>query len=439
MQIENEREFSIRRWSDLLELDWFILAPITVLILFSLMLLKSADNGIYFTKQFSLIFPAFLIGSFFLLVRIKFLESISPWFYAVSILMLLAVLFMGSSALGAQRWINLGFIKIQPSEFSKLAIIIAFSSWLKNHPIKNYFDLFASGLLMLLPFLLIFKQPDLGTALTFIAIYSGMTFWAGATITQLLAILSPLLSLIFNAIGPTAYIFGDFFFKNKAIEITATSYFVFFIISATVWFVIQYQGWKSPLRVFLISLFISTNFIIGCLRPVLWNLLQPYQQKRLTIFLNPESDPLGSGYHIIQSILAIGNGGIFGYGWLNGRLTRGSYVPAQHTDFIFSICGEEFGFIGSVIVLTLFGIVLWRILYIAFNSNNRFASLVSIGIFSYFSFHIFINIGMALGIMPITGVPLVLLSYGGTSLFVTVFSIFILLSISWRTLSRKMF
>ena len=186
-------------------------------------------------------------------------------------------------------------------------------------------------------------------------------------------------------------------------------------------------------------MFISTNFIIGCLRPVLWNLLQPYQQKRLTIFLNPESDPLGSGYHIIQSILAIGNGGIFGYGWLNGRLTRGSYVPAQHTDFIFSICGEEFGFIGSVIVLTLFGIVLWRILYIAFNSNNRFASLVSIGIFSYFSFHIFINIGMALGIMPITGVPLVLLSYGGTSLFVTVFSIFILLSISWRTLSRKMF
>lgn len=439
MEIDSERDFAVRRWSDLLDLDGFLLFPAIVLILLSLMLLKSAEGGIYFTKQFSLLFPAFIISSLFLFIRIRFLESISHWFYILSIIMLLAVLFIGSSSLGAQRWINLGFIKIQPSEFSKLAIIIAFSGWLKSHPVKNYFDLFISGLIILLPFLLIFKQPDLGTALTFIAIFSGMTFWSGAKITQILAVLSPLLSLVFNAVGPVIYTFGDILFKGKIIEITATYCFIFFILSVTMWFVIYYKGWKSPLKVFFISLFISINFIIGCMRPVLWNLLQPYQQKRLTIFLNPESDPLGSGYHIIQSILAIGNGGLFGYGWLNGRLTKGSYVPAQHTDFIFSICGEEFGFIGSVIVLILFCVILWRILHIAVNSNNQFASLIAIGIFSYFSFHVFINIGMAVGIMPITGVPLLLLSYGGTSLFVTLFSIFILLSISWRTLSRKMF
>ncbi len=439
MQITEERDFVIRRWSDLCELDWYILAPVLFLVTFGLFLLKSAEGGIYFSRQLMFLLSAFLFGMSTLFIRVGFWKSVSQWIYLINIFLLLIVLVMGSSALGAQRWIDLGFIKLQPSEISKIAIIITLAAWFTKNPIRNYFDILLSGLIIFIPFILIFKQPDLGTSLTFVAIYLGMAFWAGATITHLLVVVSPILSLIFNAVGSTAFSFGTVQIHNKIIEITITKYFVLYLAFLLVWFLINYKPWKSPWIVLLLSLLMSLNFAVGFIRPVLWSLLQPYQQRRLTIFLDPESDPLGAGYHIIQSLLAIGNGGLFGYGWLHGRLTKGNYVPAQHTDFIFSICGEEFGFIGSVFIICMFALILCRALYIAKNSNNRFASLLSVGIFSYFTFHIFINIGMAIGIMPITGVPLILLSYGGTALFVSLFSIFILLSISWRTLPRKIF
>lgn len=439
MQIMDERDFVVRRWSNLYELDWFILAPVFFLVIFGLFLLKSAEDGAYFTRQLLFLLPAFLLGFSILFIRIYFWKSISLWVYLINVFLLLAVLVMGSSALGAQRWINLGLVKIQPSEISKIAIIITLAAWFSKHQIKNYFDILISGLITFIPFILIFKQPDLGTSLTFVAIYLGMAFWAGAKITHLLVVISPVLSLIFNAIGSIIFSFGTVQINNKIIEITITQYFILFLAFLLVWLVINYRPWKSPWTVLLLFLLMIFNFLIGFIRPILWSLLQPYQQHRLTIFLNPESDPLGAGYHIIQSLLAIGNGGFFGYGWQHGRLTKGHYVPAQHTDFVFSICGEEFGFIGSVLVLCMFAIILYRVLYIAKNSNNLFASLLSVGIFSYFAFHIFINIGMSIGIMPITGVPLILLSYGGTALFVNLFSVFILLSISWRTLPRKLF
>ncbi len=439
MELTDERDFVIRRWSDLYELDWYVLAPVLFLITFGLFLLKSAEGGGYLTRQFVFLLPAFILAFSTLFIRVKFWKSISLWVYLINIFLLLIVLFMGSSALGAQRWINIGFIKIQPSEISKIAIIITLAAWFSKYPIRNYFDIFISGLIIFIPFILIFKQPDLGTSLTFVAIYLGMAFWAGATMTHLLVVISPVLCLIFNAIGSVTFSFGTVQVNSKIIEITITQYFVLFLGFLLVWVLINYKSWKSPWSVLLLSLLILFNFLIGFIRPILWSFLQPYQQRRLTIFLNPESDPLGAGYHIIQSLLAIGNGGLFGYGWQHGRLTKGNYVPAQHTDFVFSICGEEFGFIGSVFVICMFAVILCRALYIAKNSNNQFASMLSIGIFSYFAFHIFINIGMSIGIMPITGVPLILLSYGGTALFVNLFSIFILLSISWRTLPRKIF
>ena len=439
MKLTDERDFVVRRWSDLYELDWYLLAPVLLLIITSLFLLKSAENGFYFSKQLMFLIPAFIVGFASLFIRVKFWKSIFLWVYFINIILLLIVLVMGSSALGAQRWIDLGFIKLQPSEISKIAIIITLAAWFSKHPIKNYFDIIGSALIIFVPFILIFKQPDLGTSLTFIAIYLGMAFWAGATITHLLVVTSPILSLIFNAVGSVVFSFGTIQINNKIVEMTITQYFILYLGFILAWFVINYKPWNSPWRVLFISVLMMFNFVIGFIRPVLWSFLQPYQQRRLTIFLDPESDPLGAGYHIIQSLLAIGNGGLFGYGWQQGRLTKGNYVPAQHTDFVFSICGEEFGFIGSVFVLSMFAVILCRALYIAKNSNNQFAGLLSIGIFSYFAFHIFINIGMSIGMMPITGVPLILLSYGGTALFVNLFSIFILLSISWRTLPGKMF
>lgn len=439
MQISNERDFIIRRWSDLYDLDWYILGPTLVLLVYNFLLLTSAAGGAYLSRQLFFLIPAFFVALLALVLKIRFWEKSALWFYIINILLLLAVLIKGASAMGAQRWIDIGFIRLQPSEIAKIAIIVSLASWFTNHRLRNYIDIFTSLLILALPFLLIFKQPDLGTSLAFIAIYLGMSFWAGATITHLLVGISPLISLITNACGDVVFNFGTYAINSKIIELNVTEPFFIFLFLLLIWLVVNYKPWKSPWIVLWIAGVMSANFLIGFIRPVLWSLLQPYQQRRLTIFLNPESDPQGAGYHIIQSILAIGNGGFFGYGWQNGRLTKGNYVPAQHTDFVFSTCGEEFGFIGSVIVILMFAIILWRALYIARYSNDQFASLVAIGIFSFFSFHIFVNIGMTLGIMPITGVPLPLLSYGGTALMVNLFSVLLLLSISWRTLPKKIF
>lgn len=439
MQLTDERDFVLRRWSDFYDLDWYILAPSLILISFSFILLKSAANGEYLSRQFMFLFPALILGIITLFIRIKFWQKLVLWIYFLNLLLLFVVLIKGSSVLGAQRWIDIGFIKIQPSELSKIAIILTLAAWFTKFPIKNYWDVLISLLIIALPFLLIFKQPDLGTSLVFIAIFFGMSFWAGANITQLLVGMSPLLSLMFNATGEVVFSFGTVQIHDKIVELTLTNNFLVFLAFILMWLIFNYKPWESPWIVLWLSSIIFLNFVIGFVRPILWSFLHPYQQRRLTIFLNPESDPQGAGYHIIQSLLAIGNGGFFGYGWQNGRLTKGSYVPAQHTDFIFSTLGEEFGFIGAAFLITIFFIILWRVLYIAKNSDSRFGSLVAIGIFSFFAFHIFVNIGMTLGIMPITGVPLPLLSYGGTALVVDIIAIFLLLSISWRTLPKKIF
>lgn len=439
MLITRERDFTLRRWDDIFELDWFILGPAIALLIISGLLLSSAADGIYFSKQFIFFIPAVLLTSGVLFIRIKALEDFSWWVYGINILLLFLVLIMGNTVMGSQRWINLGFINIQPSEIAKIAMIISLASWFSKHPIKNYFDIFISGLIIAPPFLLIFKQPDLGTSLAYIAIYLGMAFWAGATITHLLVVISPLICLITNATGSVIFSFGTVQLNERIIELTVTNNFIIFLLFLTVWLVINLKAWKSPWVVLITSVITLFNFFIGFIRPILWNVLHSYQQRRLTIFLNPESDPLGAGYHIVQSLLAIGNGGLFGYGWLKGRLTRGNYVPAQHTDFVFSTAGEEFGFIGSALIIVLFFALLVRILYIAKNTKDNFASLLAVGIFSFFLFHIFINVGMTIGIMPITGVPLPLLSYGGSALVVDLFSVFLVLSISWKMLPKKLF
>lgn len=439
MQITHERDFNLNRWSDLRDIDWYLLTPVLVLIFFSFLLLKSASNGLFLPRQFFIFLFSLLFITLPLFIRILFWQKIAFWIYLFNIFLLLMVLIEGSHSMGAQRWIDIGPVSLQPSEIAKLAIIISLAAWFSKYPVNNYIDIIISFLIVMPPFILIFKQPDLGTSLAYLAIYFGMSFWAGASITHLLLSISPFLSMIFNAIGPVALSFGMLQLQGRVIELNITFLLVFFLTFLLLWLVIFYKPWRAPLVVLWISFLIFINFVVGFVRPIIWNLLHPYQQRRLTIFLNPESDPQGAGYHIIQSLLAIGNGGFFGYGWQNGRLTRGNYVPAQHTDFIFSTCGEEFGFIGSVFLIFIFAFLLWRILYIAKHSNDTFSSLIAIGVFSFFSFHIFINIGMTIGIMPVTGVPLPFLSYGGTALVVDLIAVFLLLSISWRTLPKRMF
>ena len=259
MRVTHERDFVLRRWSSLADLDWLLLGPLTILIIFSFLLLSSASSGNFLSKQFLYLFPALIIGTGVLFIKIDFLQKYNLWFYTFSILFLILVLYVGQTAQGAQRWINLGYFNVQPAEISKLALVLTLAAYFTKKPVKNYLDIFLSALIVLPVFLLVFKQPDLGTSLVFIAIYLGMAFWAGATLTNLLVVISPVLSLIFNACGNTLLNFGLKEFNNRYEEMIVTNYFAFFLFFLLVWLVFSYKAWKSPLTVFL-SVSCSTSW-----------------------------------------------------------------------------------------------------------------------------------------------------------------------------------
>lgn len=285
--------------------------------------------------------------------------------YTLSIILLIGVLIFGRQVLGAQRWFNLGPFSFQPSEFAKLAFIILLARYLAPEGIERkltrFTDLFIPIILLGVPFILVIKQPDLGTALVFIFIFFGMLYFAGAKIKHLTMLLVAGLGI-------------------------------------------------SPLG---------------------WFLLKNYQKARVMVFLNPSRDPLSSGYHIIQSKITIGSGKFFGKGFLCGTQTQLRFLPKQHTDFIFSVIGEEFGFIGVCILIFLYFLLIYRGMKAA-STRDMFGRLLVAGIICGITFQIFVNIGMGVGLAPVTGLPLPLLSYGGSSLISTLIGIGIILNVRMR-------
>ena len=315
-----------------------------------------------------------LINIFFGLVFLNFfdyrnLQSYGTQLYIFNLVMLVAVMVAGQSALGAQRWIQLGPISIQPSEFSKLIMIICLASVLQDRvgrldSLADFLPVFGY---LLIPFVLVLKQPDLGTSLVFMAIFFGMIFVCGIKLRILFGI---------AVLGIASF-------------------------------------------------------------PILWQFLKEYQKMRIMVFLDPNVDPLGSGYHIIQSKIAIGSGMIFGKGLFQGTQSQLNFLPENHTDFIFSVVGEELGFIGAVVLLVLYLIIFWRGLQIAREADDVFGRLLAVGIISMLAFHVLVNVGMTTGIMPVTGIPLPLMSYGVSALTTDILSIAILLNIRQR--KQKLF
>ena len=281
--------------------------------------------------------------------------------YIFNLIMLVAVMLFGHAALGAQRWIQIGPISIQPSEFSKLIMIICMAAILEERmgKLNTVQDLIPIAAYVGLPFLLVLKQPDLGTSLVFMAIFFGMIIACG-----------------------------------------------------------------MPWRIF-------TGIIIAGVVafPFLWHFMKDYQKMRIMVFLDPNVDPLGSGYHIIQSKIAIGSGMLFGKGLFEGTQSQLNFLPENHTDFIFAVVGEEFGFVGAVVLLLMYLIVLWRGIQIAKEAGDIFGRLLAVGITSMLAFHVLVNVGMTTGIMPVTGIPLPLMSYGISSLTTNILAIAILLNI----------
>lgn len=357
-----------RMWK---QVDWVMLVVVLLLQGLGLLALASATHSSGLTKVLRQAMWM-LIGwsAFFVALRNdhQLWMRWSGWIYWLNVALLVAVLVWGHEQYGAQRWLRLGSITVQPSEFAKAALIITLASFIaenRERLLTDFRTFLRTGLHMAVPLALVFLQPDLGTSLVLLAIWLGMLFFAGVPVRWLVA--TVLAGLTLFAIG-----------------------------------------WHK-------------------------GVIKDYQKQRLVAFIDPYSRANKEGYHIIQSQLAIGSGGLTGKGLFKGRMGKLGFVPAQHTDFIFTVVGEEGGFVVACAVVVLFATLLWRLLTIMSDTENLFGALFLAGTFCFFAAHIFVNIGMTLRLMPITGLPLPFFSAGGSNLLVCYF----LLGVSQSVAARR--
>jgi rod shape determining protein RodA len=317
----------------------------------------------------------------------------------VGVLLLAITLVIGTgagTAIGVKSWIRIGGFGFQPSEFAKIATILMLARVLsqRKEPLTSLRDLLLPSVLVGLPLALVMLQPDLGTALAFGGILFAILFWAGTPVALLLLVASPGVGLVlsFDTRIWSAYIVGVVAF------LYLYRYRLFLFESVAV---------------------VLANVAAGTISRPLWESLKPYQQNRILVFLDPEVDARGAGYQVIQSKVAVGSGGLTGQGFTLGPQKRYDFLPEQHTDFIFSVVGEELGFLGTMAAILGFAFILTRLVRMAEESPDPFAGLVLLGILGAWLVHIFVNVGMTVGVVPITGIPLPFVSYGGTFLLMS--------------------
>ena len=355
-------------------LDWTMIAVTMAIMVFGFVAIRSATApSLYYLKR-QLLWAAIAWG----LVAVILTSDYTGWaryanlLYGLNVVMLTAVRFLGHEALGAQRWLKVGPFQLQPSEFAKVLVIITLATALSRRGrIITWTDLFLAMAPILPPVILVLIQPDLGTSLVFVAIMVGMLFVAGAPVRKLVTL------------------FGG--------------------------------GLAAAVSVVFVQLRLHLTFP-----------LSPYQLKRIIVLINPEADPTGSGYHVLQSKIAIGSGGALGKGLFFGTQTQLSFLPERHTDFIFSVIGEELGFIGAVALLALFLILLLRASRVIRESKDLFGTLLATGVTSMIAFHLLVNVGMTMGIMPVTGIPLPFVSYGGSPTMANAIAVGMLLNVYMR-------
>jgi rod shape determining protein RodA len=345
-----------------------------------------------------------------LLARVP-VERITRWpwpIYGLTVASLIAVRVIGVSALGAQSWINIGGFHVQPSEFAKVAAILLLAHVLSRYPVERPVDLLRPVAVIALPWLLVLVQPDLGSSLVFGAVLLVMMFWSGMPGAWVVLFMSPVVTSIVAGVLPWLLIAW---------------------IPAMGWL-----AWKSlPWKRIALAAVLAAQALFAVGAPWLWvHFLQPHQRARLTLFLDPNQDPMGGGYHLLQSMVGIGSGGWFGTGLLQGHLTLLRFIPEQHTDFIFSALGEETGFIGSMLVVVGFVVWIWRLLQIAGRARSDVESLVVVGIGAMVMFQVVVNINMTIGLGPITGIPLPWLSYGRSAMLVNFIALGLCASVGRR-------
>jgi rod shape determining protein RodA len=363
--LQDRRKVPGLQWTSLLQrahLDGFLVLGIMTLLLFSAVVLYSSggeDFGLLIRQGIRM---AIAITVMIILAQMHpdRLKDIAFWVYGIGVLTLVAVLLFGTIGKGAQRWLDLGFFRFQPSEIMKLAVPLVVAVYLAERPLPPSFSrLFFALLMIAIPVLLIGKQPDLGTAL-----------------------------------------------------LIGSSGLIVVFLSGVSW-----------------RLLISFLVVCASAAPVLWYFMHDYQRRRVMTLFNPESDPLGAGYHIIQSKIAIGSGGLHGRGWLQGTQSHLEFLPERSTDFIFAVIAEEFGLIGLIALITVYLLITARGLYIAAQAQVSYMKLLAGSIAITFLVYVFVNVGMVTGLLPVVGVPLPLISYGGTSMVTLLAGFGILMSI----------
>ncbi len=358
-------------------IDFWLLGAMIALEILSLPLIDSATHGAdghyYLKRQLVMIAVssvALVVGTF---VDYRDLIRLSPWLFGANVVLLLSLRFIGKTVGGSTRWIPLGVFDLQPSELQKIVTILFTARMLRSKETyhDSWWDLLPIYAWMVVPIVLILWQPDLGTAISIAVIGTGVIYFSGTPGKVILSLV---------ALGMVAVL----------------------IVLGLYWF----AGLPLP--------------------------IEQHWVDRIVSAFNPEKDPLGLGYQVLQSKIAIGSGGLWGKGLGQGTQNRLDFIPEQQTDFIFSVVGEELGFVGTLCVLSLYALIVYRCLIVAVGSLDKEGILVAGGVFTMFLFQVLVNVGMTMGIMPVTGIPLPFLSYGGTALIVNAFCVGLVLNVSWK-------
>ena len=383
------------------KIDFSIIGAATGLALLGVLMIYSTANAALMTRQIIWLVFSILVAFSFSRISPRIWANLSPVIYLASLFLIFGILLQ--SDVYPKRWIRFGDFSIQPSEFAKFATILMLANFLATKKkLQSFSDMMMPIAIAALPCLLVFVEPDFGAAQIFLPILIIMSYWGGMSGVKLFILFSPIIS-------------------------AATSFSIY------VW-----AGYMVLLLVFLyfrkqltdITYGLVSNSLVGLIMPLAWNSLKVYQQKRIVAFFSPWIDPQGMSWQIIQSKIAIGSGRFFGKGFLSGTQKKLEFLPERHTDFIFSCLGEEFGLIGIIIVVAIYVYLFYRLLRLAKETRNRFSSILISGVATWLAYQTFINIGVTMGLLPVTGVPLPFISYGGSALLSCFMAIGVCLAVS---------
>lgn len=377
------------------EIDWWLFLLPTGLSFFGGVMIRSTELNLPVTDWWQhWLISAIGVVIALILARWRY-ENLMQWhwlIYGINAILLIFVDLVGYSAKGAQRWINIAGFNFQPSEFAKLALIITLAAILHAKGASTIPAVFKALGVAAVPWFLIFVQPDLATSLVFGAITLGMLYWANANPGWLILLISPIFAAIFFNV-----------FKEPGLLAWTA------LMGLIGWRTLPWRWWGGLGAV-------GINVAGGEIGYILWGLLKEYQKNRILLFLQPEKDPLGGGYHLIQSRIAIGAGELWGKGLHKGTQTQLNFIPEQHTDFIFSAVGEELGFIGCMVVMLAFWLICLRLIMLAESAKDNFGSLLAIGVLVMIVFQVIVNVGMTIGLAPVAGIPLPWMSYGRSAM-----------------------